>query len=571
MALDEESQLHEMSSNNSSSEFIQTLDSSPNQNEHSIEQQQTENVEEEIIPMVQPIPKEDYFSLLEKAVEQHNTSTIAEADETIAYDMSDHEELILARRKEEEESKLNEVDEEEEYVDAQESAPTISDVIEPMADSGIQNDHVEQLPAQVECKSGVPAETATSDDDNEPISRKEMLELFKQLNLSMVSRDEESKNVIVSLRTEVADLKNELIKVGNIPSQLHDHIAKTKQQFSNLNASNLILEEEIKNMKKQLFLFDSKTDTHSVKFPSSQQFDKLLNRVHILETDTKQSTIPLIPPNPTNIMFLDGDSVAQKLNKINLKLDGVVHDQRSNKADIINLAAMAKSGISPKKNQDAVNNNGDATTTDDLIIDCDLLMMFDSNGQYMDPKKMKNDSQYVRSSTIEDALYFIENSTVQRAPLKVLLNVGLNDISNDDPDPVIESYKTLVDAIRSLLPTTEIYISSILHRKDNKFTKTIDKVNGTFGDWDKVSPHVTFIHHTNIINNEKMMYDTKHLTKTGFFAMVTNFKYVMYRILPTFHSPRKGGGNRGGGGYRRYRDNRGGGGPGGGGRGGGHQ
>ena len=254
-----------------------------------------------------------------------------------------------------------------------------------------------------------------------------------------------------------------------------------------------------------------------------------------------------------------------------MKLDGVVHDQRSNKADIINLAAMAKSGISPKKNQDAVNNNGDATTTDDLIIDCDLLMMFDSNGQYMDPKKMKNDSQYVRSSTIEDALYFIENSTVQRAPSKVLLNVGLNDISNDDPDPVIESYKTLVDAIRSLLPTTEIYISSILHRKDNKFTKTIDKVNGTFGDWDKVSPHVTFIHHTNIINNEKMMYDTKHLTKTGFFAMVTNFKYVMYRILPTFHSPRKGGGNRGGGGYRRYRDNRGGGGPGGGGRGGGHQ
>ena len=28
------------------------------------------------------------------------------------------------------------------------------------------------------------------------------------------------------------------------------------------------------------------------------------------------------------------------------------------------------------------------------------------------------------------------------------------------------------------------------------------------------------------------MYDTKHLSRKGFFVMVTNFKYVLYRILP---------------------------------------
>ena len=292
-------------------------------------------------------------------------------------------------------------------------------------------------------------------------------------------------------------------------------------------------------MKKQLFSFDQKTNTHTVKFPSSQQFDKLLSRVHTLENNTKQPDSPNLPPTPTNILFQDGDSLNTKLNKMNTKLDGVLHDQRSNKSDIVNLTSMFRTGNT--KHDKPKNNDSVTTTKDDLDIECDLLMIFDSNGQYMDPKKMQKDSQYVRSSTIEDALHFFENATVKRPPTKLLLNVGINNITSDNPDPVIESYKSLVDAIRSVLPNTEIYISSILHRKDNKFTKTIDTVNSIFGDWDKVSPKVTFIHHTNIINNELMMHDTKHLTKTGFFTMVTNFKYVMYRILPAFRSPKKGG------------------------------
>ena len=104
---------------------------------------------------------------------------------------------------------------------------------------------------------------------------------------------------------------------------------------------------------------------------------------------------------------------------------------------------------------------------------------------------------------------------------------------------------------------------------DNKFSDTINSVNGMFLEWDKVSPRVSFIHHNNIINDESMMDDPKHLNRKGFFTMVTNFKYVIYRILPG--APRsakksnnggyfggrsfrngnsRGGGGRGRGGYR---------------------
>ena len=173
-------------------------------------------------------------------------------------------------------------------------------------------------------------------------------------------------------------------------------------------------------------------------------------------------------------------------------------------------------------------------------IDSDLLMIFDSNGQYMDAKKMQEDSQYVRAATIEEAITFFDNTKTIRQPTKVLINVGLNNVNSDNPsicDSTVYLYQRLMDKIRSTLPNSHVYISSIIHRKDDQFTSNIDTINKTLAKWDNNHTNLTFIHHTNIKNDDDMLYDTKHLNKRGFFGMVTNLKYVMYRTLPSFLSP----------------------------------
>ena len=82
------------------------------------------------------------------------------------------------------------------------------------------------------------------------------------------------------------------------------------------------------------------------------------------------------------------------------------------------------------------------------------------------------------------------------------------------------------------MPLAKIYISSIFKRKDAKFDSEIIELNDRIAKFSEDLKWITFIDHSNI--NGGMMYDPKHLNKTGFYVMLTNLRYVMFQILPSF-------------------------------------
>ena len=105
--------------------------------------------------------------------------------------------------------------------------------------------------------------------------------------------------------------------------------------------------------------------------------------------------------------------------------------------------------------------------------------------------------------------------------------MGLNDIGVSES--IHTTYEELVNAIHGKMPLAKVYVSSIFKRKDNMYDNAIDELNAQLSDDSK---WLTFVEHSNI--NRSMMYDAKHLNKTGFHVLLTNLKYIMFKILPNF-------------------------------------
>ena len=165
-------------------------------------------------------------------------------------------------------------------------------------------------------------------------------------------------------------------------------------------------------------------------------------------------------------------------------------------------------------------------------------MLFDSNGQYLKPDKFHREDkcQYERVIKINDAVEMVKKAKINKAPKKILINVGLNDVDeNTDINEMISEYKKLLSSVHEKMPESKIYLSSIFKRKDDKFTQEIEDINARLSDLENT--WFIFINHTNISNID-MMYDQKHLKKKGFFTMITNLKYVLYRILPSIPTNR---------------------------------
>ena len=206
-----------------------------------------------------------------------------------------------------------------------------------------------------------------------------------------VTRDEEYKNTVRGLHTEVSELRKELADLKEIPEKLSSHIRTTTEKFSQLNASNLLLENEIKLMKKQLYNTDVKTNTTTFQYPSFQATDKISSRVQVLEN--KFTSFNQVTSDPVKSAYSD-ETLDKRFHIVNFKLEGLTQSTGKIASDIYDL----KSGSITSKPQDkstASKNIPEESPKVDTV-DCKLLMLFDSNGQYMKPEKMEKESQYVR-------------------------------------------------------------------------------------------------------------------------------------------------------------------------------
>ena len=108
-----------------------------------------------------------------------------------------------------------------------------------------------------------------------------------------------------------------------------------------------------------------------------------------------------------------------------------------------------------------------------------MLLLFDSNGQHLNPDKFSRQGkcQYEKVITVSSAIDKIKTYCIEKAPQKILLNVGLNDVGVAEPSYTLGMYEDLLNIIHEKVSFAKIYISSIFKRKDAKFDSEIIELN----------------------------------------------------------------------------------------------
>ena len=93
------------------------------------------------------------------------------------------------------------------------------------------------------------------------------------------------------------------------------------------------------------------------------------------------------------------------------------------------------------------------STTHDTI-DTELLLCFDSNGKYIDRKKLwkVNDSVYKTCSTLHDVSRTLNFDKPGGRIRYLLLNVGVNDLDTKDHDQVFGEMELLLGHARTQYP-----------------------------------------------------------------------------------------------------------------------
>ena len=108
----------------------------------------------------------------------------------------------------------------------------------------------------------------------------------------------------------------------------------------------------------------------------------------------------------------------------------------------------------------------------------------------------------------------------------------LNDKESTESSHILNMYDKLLNVIHAKMPQADVYVSSIFKRRDAKYDSFVTELNNHIEKFSEDLKWISFIDHSNI--NGSLMYDPKHLSKPGFYVMLTNVRYVMFKILPSF-------------------------------------
>ena len=171
-------------------------------------------------------------------------------------------------------------------------------------------------------------------------------------------------------------------------------------------------------------------------------------------------------------------------------------------------------------------------TYKDVTVNSDTLLLTDSNGSWIDPKKVSDKGSVQRHNcyTLEDISTFVGEAKVEKHPSKILVQVGTNNLTEkQDSKKVLLHTGKIVGDLKRLFPEARIYVSALLPRNDN-LHKLAMQFNDSLDQVCDVTLGMRVIHHWDIDKSD--LYDRLHLHTGGFFKFICNIKRSMFGILP---------------------------------------
>ena len=187
------------------------------------------------------------------------------------------------------------------------------------------------------------------------------------------------------------------------------------------------------------------------------------------------------------------------------------------------------SGVNNNNNNNVPNNMNNSTRID---INCDVLLMGDSNIKDLQPEIMNNGSECfkIQCYHLLELSNIINRMNVQKAPTKVFIQTGTNDLEKQDVNFEVLSteFDKAILLIKTKFNNPEIIVSSILPRKDQK--DKIKTLNNILENYCDVTPKLKFMRNDQI--EDTMLSDRKHLNIDGFFKLLANIRYALFGKLP---------------------------------------
>ena len=188
------------------------------------------------------------------------------------------------------------------------------------------------------------------------------------------------------------------------------------------------------------------------------------------------------------------------------------------------------------KNKKTVSFVGQQVTTNNIIVG-------DSNYNIkrIDPTRIYEGEEFETFTcyTIEQVNQFLDEVEVVVQPKKLLLGVGTNDIDEAGKDEIVPKYRDMINRLRSKFPNTRIYASLIFTRKKKEVRANAvsTDINTELFDICDEIPKISAFFNNNITDD--MLEDTKHLDRTGRFALLSNMRFAMFGQLPSITKGRR--------------------------------
>ena len=314
--------------------------------------------------------------------------------------------------------------------------------------------------------------------------------------------------------------KKDLEFMSGRVSQSNAEIQKLQEKNATLSETEMKLQEEIKELKRQINIRDDQLR----QIQEDDGFHEVAHKSKKSTADESDSKKKDHNQNDSNDVVIIEDS----------EKEGIVEDKR-------NKVSSTKRATT---NQEI---NQTETKADVLLIGTSIIKDVDPGRMFRDRQVIKH---VLEQKTIAGAKKYI--SDLKGKYTCILLQVGSNDLENSSPEEVERGLLEIVGLLKTKQPDAKILVSGILPRWKkyaadgmnfkNKKTVLNEKLKGnaayTFCPQDNFGRH--------------MFYDGTHLNSEGTAQLVSNYKYMIGKTtigpnrgdLPTYSETVNKGGRR---------------------------
>ena len=317
---------------------------------------------------------------------------------------------------------------------------------------------------------------------------------------------------------------------------LSSHLIDVETTNDHLKSENTKLKTEMQNLKKNLKTLDKKIETiengkkHSLQeqslqtdIPICQQSSNEPSETNLTTKQTSPGSSLSLTNNPFHVLTTIKDiednppqnDAAQHtpLNKNNPELSNNIHSRED--------TSEQKENTHPSGNTPKHNDHVDPKENNEPIRNHDIILLMDSNGKFIDPKKFSTMSVVHKlfSPTIASTIEIL-NKEHFGTPTTIVIHTGTNDIEKAPLDTCFEHFQTLIDIAAQKYPRSKVIISSLLVRNDI-FDHQRSQLNSRLGRLHSY-PNVHFVKNETITRD--MLYDQKHVKRRSIGVLVSNLK-----------------------------------------------